>query len=453
MEPTSQLGASTSLPQLNNLKGPQLLSGSGSFQSYLSSAGSYHRHAKGAGVHLENQYSVHIDKNQSPHLQSIVEASSHSGPFSGVVRFITNFPGFALEDLHRFRYGHLGRLRILLLLYCCVSVTFLSFKMHSALRGVVAAGRPHIGHVPNTMYRVSPLSNMSVQQRMSIAFPNIPPPGHLETFTLATHSSVDSDLTACLWTEEDKLRDILTTLTTWPGPVSLVVVTSARSDSTDHLTTFKRFPEFMGLLDTHASFGLSFHVLQVSSSSGGSANAYLNVARLLAPTDRVVLFPNGLPSHLSNNLYSSIIRSTSPLPLVLGNNSRRTYPFAPMSPVILPKDYPTWCTERFSLFRSRSLDWEDCLWQLWLESAGSVKSTAVDGWLGEETGKPSISNNSALSAKLRRRWTVKYRAEACALAMKRAQILEITSYADKKAFQWRKKFCHESLGTSPANAA
>ncbi|KAG2368336.1 hypothetical protein BDR07DRAFT_64224 [Suillus spraguei] len=156
MEPTSQLGASTSLPQLN--KDPQLLSGSGSFQSYLSSAGSYHRHAKGVGVHLENQSSAPTNKSQleSPYLQSVlVEASPYSGPLSGFVRLITNFPGFLLEDLHRFRYGHLGRLRILLSLYCCVSATFLSFKMHSALRGAVAAGRPHtIGHVPSTLLRI-----------------------------------------------------------------------------------------------------------------------------------------------------------------------------------------------------------------------------------------------------------------------------------------------------------
>ncbi|KAG1734761.1 uncharacterized protein EDB91DRAFT_1250876 [Suillus paluster] len=327
--------------------------------------------------------------------------------------------------------------------------------MHSALRGAVAAGRPHMDYVSNTTYRVSPLSNSSIHQRISIAFPNVPPPGHLETFTLATHSSADSDLTACLWVEEERLHDTLTTLTNWQGPMSLVIVTvSAQLGSTDRLNMLKRFPELMDLYDTRASSGLSFHVLQVSSSSGGSANAYLNVARLLAPTDRVVLFPDGLPSHLSSdNVYNSIVRSTSPLPLVLGNNSRRIYPFAPMSPVVLPKDYSSWCTERFSLFRSRSLDWDDCLWQLWLESGGEVKSAAVDGWPGEEAGKPSASNNSALSAKLRRRWTVKYRAEACALAVKRGQILEAASYADKKAFQWRKKFCHEfkSLGTFPPN--
>jgi hypothetical protein len=57
---------------------------------------------------------------------------------------------------------------------------------------------------------------------MSIAFPNIAPPGHLEIFTLASHSSVDSDITACLWTEEDKLQDTLTTLSTWPGDLDLV---------------------------------------------------------------------------------------------------------------------------------------------------------------------------------------------------------------------------------------
>jgi hypothetical protein len=75
MESTSQLGASTSLPQLN--KGPQLISGSGSFQSYLSSAGSYHRHAKGAGVHLDNHTSVHTDNLQG----SITLPSKHSRGF------------------------------------------------------------------------------------------------------------------------------------------------------------------------------------------------------------------------------------------------------------------------------------------------------------------------------------------------------------------------------------
>jgi len=92
---------------------------------------------------------------------------------SGVVRFITNFPGFLLEDLHRFRYGHLGRLRILLSLYCCVSVAFLSIKMHSALRGAVAAGRPHIGHVPSMLLRKleHSFSKMQTCQTYCTVFP------------------------------------------------------------------------------------------------------------------------------------------------------------------------------------------------------------------------------------------------------------------------------------------
>jgi hypothetical protein len=247
--------------------------------------------------------------------------------------------------------------------------------------------------------------------------------------------------------------------------MSVVIVTSARSGSTDHLAMLRRLPGLTGRLDTHAPSGLSFHVLRVSSSSGGSANAYLNLARLLAPTDRVVLFPDGLPSYLSNNLYSSLVWSTFPLPLVLGNDRSRIYPFALMSPVVLPKDYPTWCTERFSLFRSRSLDWEDCLWQLWLESGGEVKSAIVDGWPREEAeaGILNFSNDSAISVrctaprapgyhpyashkllqtKMNRRWIIKYREEACALATKRAQALETAGYANEMVFHWR-KFCQE----------
>ncbi|OAX42281.1 hypothetical protein K503DRAFT_375730 [Rhizopogon vinicolor AM-OR11-026] len=445
MEPV-QLSASASLSQV--YEGPQSLTGSASFQSYLYSAGSYHRHAKGANVYLEKGQSlVHVG-SQSPRFQSVpVEASLHSGPLSGIGRFMTNFPEFLLEDLHRFR-RHLGGLYLFWSLYCCVSVFFFSFKMHSALQDAVAAGRLQPNHVSNA-YHVSPLTNISVRQRMSISFPNIPLSGHLETFTLSTHSSANTDFTACLWIEEEKL-DTLATLTAWPGPMSVVIVISAQSGSTGHPATLKRLLGLIDLLDTHASSGLLLHVLQVSSSSGGSPNAYLNFARLLAPTDRVALFPDGLPSHLSNNLYSSIVRSTSPLPLVLGNDSRRIYPFAPMSPVVLLKDYPAWCTERFSLFRSRSLDWEDCLWQLWFESGGEVKSVAVDGWPGREAGILNSSNNSVISAKINRRWTIKYREEACALAVKRSQALETAGYADKKAFQWQ-KFCHEFLGTATPN--
>lgn len=45
-------------------------------------------------------------------------------------------------------------------------------------------------------------------------------------------------------------------------------------------------------------------------------------------------------------------------------------------------------------------------------------------------------------AKVNRRWIIKYREEACALAMKRAWALETAGYANEKAFHWR-KFCHE----------
>lgn len=141
-----QIGASASLPQ--SKESPELLSGSGSFQSYLSSAGSYHRHhAKGAHLHLEKGPSlVHVG-SQSP---CVVEASPRSGPLSGIGRFMTNFPGFLLEDLHRLRFG----LFFFWSLYCCVSVLFFSFKVHSALRGAVAAAHPQPNHVSSMSLRI-----------------------------------------------------------------------------------------------------------------------------------------------------------------------------------------------------------------------------------------------------------------------------------------------------------
>lgn len=209
----AQLGASASLPQIK--EDPQLLSGSGSFQSYLSSAGSYHRHAKGTTVPTL----VHVG-TLSPRLQTQVVEDSLAVPLSQA-------------GVERLRYGHLlGGLHFFWSLYCCVSVLFFSFNLHSALRGAVAAGHPQPNHVSstsstvleyflifrllNTAYRVSPLTNISVRQRMSVTFPRIPLSGHLETFTLTAHSLVNTDLTACLWVEEERL-DTLATLSTWPG--------------------------------------------------------------------------------------------------------------------------------------------------------------------------------------------------------------------------------------------
>lgn len=45
--------------------------------------------------------------------------------------------------------------------------------------------------------------------------------------------------------------------------------------------------------------------------------------------------------------------------------------------------------------------------------------------------------------KVRRRWSGKYRAEACAFALKRSQALETLTKLERGRMQWRKKFCRE----------
>ena len=118
---------------------------------------------------------------------------------------------------------------------------------------------------------------------------------------------------------------------------------------------------------------LFLHLLHLDRATAENPNAFLNIARLFAPTYSVLLVPGNHSAApwagLHGTLMSSLIIS-SQVPTVVGNSS--SYPFNPLSPVLLPRDYPTWCTERFFPPLSRAADWDECLWQLWLETFGTV---------------------------------------------------------------------------------
>ncbi|KAF8843014.1 hypothetical protein BDN67DRAFT_964899, partial [Paxillus ammoniavirescens] len=103
------------------------------------------------------------------------------------------------------------------------------------------------------------------------------------------------------------------------------------------------------------------------------------MARFFAQTSQVILFPDGIPNPEASSHASWLDKLPVEIshPVVLGNGTHKAFSLRPLSPVVLPRDHPVWCTERFYLFGSRTLDWEDCLWQLWLESAGDAASIAV----------------------------------------------------------------------------
>ncbi|KAF8444737.1 hypothetical protein L210DRAFT_3530877 [Boletus edulis BED1] len=301
--------------------------------------------------------------------------------------------------------------------------------------------------------------NITLSQRLSVAFRGLPAQAHLETFVVQAHpgSGYKSDLTACLWIEDARIEEALLSATVWPGPVSLVLVTPHTPNS----AAYKTLLDY--LTTKHASTNLSVHVLHVSSVAGGSSNAYLNMARFFARTSRVVLFPDSIPRSARsthNAHWLDKLSVDTPHPVLLSNTTSKTFSPRLLAPVVLPRDHPVWCTERCYMFGSRLLDWEDCLWRLWLESAGEASSIAVPHLLNgfKNATLPLVSpfavrlphsfirrhqTRCCVQIKIRLRWSAKYRSEACAFTLKRSQAFESLSKTEKRHMQWRKKFCRE----------
>ncbi|KAH7913924.1 hypothetical protein BJ138DRAFT_1001323 [Hygrophoropsis aurantiaca] len=284
---------------------------------------------------------------------------------------------------------------------------------------------------------------------MAIAFPNLSPPGNLDPYILSGRSFA-FPVTACLWIEESALDATFSWASQWPGnlkaqkgPISLVLVTSVQSDSAEYAQLLKRLHEISGMLSIPSQ--LSLHVLHVYSPSGSSSNTYLNIARLLSRTVQVILFPGGPPTFQARDDQRIFLAHLNPKTSssILNNELQKSHSDKAISPVILARNHPVWCTERYFIFGSRMLDWEECLWQLQLESSGdvSVIESPVE-FVASIVN--TTSDVSSFAMKYRRRWSSKFRTEACALSSKRSQALDaFNKKVDKKELHWRKKFCRD----------
>lgn len=58
---------------------------------------------------------------------------------------------------------------------------------------------------------------------------------------------------------------------------------------------------------------------------------------------------------------------------------------------MLHRDDPLWCTERSFLYVSREADWNDCLWQLWLEHFGEIDVKQTSDWVRPFVPEPDMS--------------------------------------------------------------
>ena len=164
---------------------------------------------------------------------------------------------------------------------------------------------------------------------------------------------------------------------------------------------------------------LSAHLVHLAPSTPSNPNAFLNLARLFAQTPRVVLFPGNLTTTPPKLLYSSLLAHdrhsssavTAPAPastarrrpVVLTTRGQTGFPFSPLAPVVVGRDDPLWCTERFFVPAARAADWEECLWQIWLESFGDVEVQQTRGWLHDAlpgTVGPATASASMVSQSL-----------------------------------------------------
>lgn len=127
----------------------------------------------------------------------------------------------------------------------------------------------------------------------------------------------------------------------------------------------------------------SIHILQEAPLGYRSANAYLNLARLFATTRHIILFPSTVQFNNSRNLFHNLHDKTrssnrselvSPSLIYAGvqTASKPAEEFQPHRySLYIDRDHPIWCTERFFII-SREAQWQECIWQFWLYSFGSL---------------------------------------------------------------------------------
>lgn len=250
-------------------------------------------------------------------------------------------------------------------------------------------------------------------------------------------------VTACLWTEDSHIDALPVWASRWKGPVSVLVTTHSAPDSLASRELVKQLEGFRR--SSSMKRALSAHILYLAPSPTQSPNAYLNLARLLSQTPLVALFPGNLSVVPPKTFQRSIASSTSfsgDKPIVFSMRGRTSFPFSPLSPVLIDRDNPVWCTERFFLGLPRSADWEECLWQIWLENFGNVDVRPTTDWITE----PPAYNLSSVKAKVHHRLSSKFRSETCILATRQvAAARAIEPDAETRKARWLKRNCRTWL--------
>ncbi|KAF7361807.1 hypothetical protein MVEN_00524900 [Mycena venus] len=327
------------------------------------------------------------------------------------------------------------------LVYCFLSLIFTSTSLYKylylddAVR--VSAGKEIVA---------SATAFLSAEQRLSRLSPYLPHLGgsrEFEPYVLLPPSPSDG-ITACLWSTDDgdaSLHSLVSWASQWTGPISLVMVTATRPHSVSHQQLLQRLKSFRD----HPSLSrLSLHLVHAMGDQH-SPSAYLNLARLFATSRTVMLFPANLLNALPSDFYSTLssrIAHPPRKPALVTTTVTSAFSIPDLTPVILPQNYPLWCTER-AFLASRALDWDDCIWQLWLEEYGLGQVNITFAVNTENLASGAVEPASL--TRLRNNMSGKYRAELCEVAIRRLSTADTRmSKSAKRRTQWVKSFCHQT---------
>lgn len=188
----------------------------------------------------------------------------------------------------------------------------------------------------------------------------------------------------------------------YSGSISLLVKTNLDSSSSAYGELLRSIVSNLNSTAIGNDY-LNVHILSTNASSSSySPNAYLNLARIFAISDNVLLFPgNGLalrkfflnaslPAHLFNTITSDAESSNQPTIISSSNIAKYTFKDQPLAPIAMPRDYAVWCTERGFITPTRNSDWEQCLIQLWMDRFGEMKHAAISEWNDEELSDANV---------------------------------------------------------------
>ncbi|KAF8622761.1 hypothetical protein AX15_006848 [Amanita polypyramis BW_CC] len=225
----------------------------------------------------------------------------------------------------------------------------------------------------------------------------------------------EAAITACLWMKDTEDPNLLIAWAhSWPGspyfflwspriyalltgPLSVLMSTTATTSSSAHSNLLKKFHDLKNRLRKTRT---SLHLLHVKTHNSSVPNMYLNLARIFAPTSRVVLFPAPIAHLPPRELYYLAVAQDSQYPAVVTTLSRTTYPFMTLSPVLLHRNHNTWCSERHFVHSHRFADWQECVWQIWAESLGKAAKIIIHediGELNDDTEKADVVRFSNFS--------------------------------------------------------